>query len=127
MPGPDAAAVSQGQTVALVMAAAGVAFLVVALALEALARPGRAGTRTRSALAGLLLMAAGLALVLVRRLDPAALSRVLDMAAAAFAAAVAEHGRRWPTHFGRLDDLHGRHLAVRCPHCSPRLLPEELS
>ena len=90
MPGPGPA-VSQGQTVALLMAAAGVALLVLALALEAQSRPGRVRTRTRSALVGALLMTAGLALLLVRRLDPAALSRVLaNVTAAMFAAAVAE-------------------------------------
>ena len=59
------------------MAAAGVALLVLALALEAQSRPGSVRTRTRSVLVGALLMTAGLALLLVRRLDPAALSRVL--------------------------------------------------
>ena len=126
MPGP-VPVVSQGQIVALIMAAAGVALLVVALALEAQSRPGRVRMHTRSALIGALLMTAGLALLLVRRLDPAALSRVLAVTAAVLAAVVAEHEKRWPTSFGRLDYLYGPHLAVRCPHCSPNGPSEELS
>ena len=94
MPGP-VPIVSQGQTVALLMAAAGVALLVLALALEAQSRSGRVRTRTRSALVGALLITAGLALLLVRRIDPAALSRVLAVTAAdRFAAPAAEPGLR---------------------------------
>jgi hypothetical protein len=66
-----------------------------------------------------LLMTAGLVLLLVRRLDPAAPSRVLAVTAAAFAAVLAEHEKRWPTSFGRLDYLHGRLPAARRPHHSP--------
>ena len=46
-----------------------------------------AATRTRSVLVGALLITAGLALLLVRRLDPAALSRVLAGVTAALLAA----------------------------------------
>ena len=117
MPGP-APVGSQGQLVALVVAVAGVV-LVLALALEAHSRPGRVTSRARSALVGLLLMTAGLALLLVRRLDPAALLRVLAVTAAVFAAVAAEHERRWPTRFGRLDRLHGRHLQAGRHHHPP--------
>ena len=124
MPGP-VPVVSQGQTVALLMAAAGVALLVLALALEAQSRPGRVRTGARSALVGALLLTAGLALLLVRRLDPAALSRVLAVTSAVFAAVVAEHERRWPTTFSRFNYPHSRHLEVHRPHCSPRGLSKE--
>ena len=126
MPGPGPV-VNQGQTVALIMVAAGVALLVLALALEAQSRPGTVRTSMRSVLVGALLMTAGLALLLVRRPDPAALSRVLAVTAAVFAAVAAEHQRRWSIRFGLIDYGHGRHLAVRCPHCSPFGLPKELS
>ena len=127
MPGSDPA-LSQGQTVALIMAAAGVALLLLALALEARPRPGRVRTRTRSALVGALLMTAGLALLLVRRLDPAALSRVLaNVTAAVFAAAVAEQERRWPAASRRNCCLQRHQVELLRPSCSPRDLPKELS
>jgi hypothetical protein len=93
------------------MVAAGVALLVLALALEAQSRPGTVRTSMRSVLVGALLMTAGLALLLVRRPDPAALSRVLAVTAAVFAAVAAEHQRRWSIRFGLIDYGHGRHLA----------------
>ena len=117
MPGPGPV-VAQGQLVALVMAAAGVALLVLALAFEAQHRLERVRSRVQSTLVGLLLMTAGLALLLVRRLDPAALSRLLAMTAEVFAAVVTEHERRWPTRFVRLDHLDSRHLPAGRPHHS---------
>ena len=70
---------SQGQAVALLMAVAGVALLVLALAGQGRSRLEGVTTRSRSFLVGALLLAAGLALLLVRRLDQAALSRVLAL------------------------------------------------
>lgn len=127
MPG-SGPALGQGQTIALLLATAGFALLLFALALERRSRPGRVRTRTRSVLVGALLLAAGLALLLVRRLDPAALSRVLaGVAAALSATALTDRGVRRPTSSG-------------CPSCpswhrvdvppyarSPHALPEELS
>ena len=125
MPGTGTV-ISQGAAVALLMVTAGLALLVVALARETQSLE-RVRTRMRSALVGALLMTAGLALLLVRRLDPAALSRVFAVTAAVFATVAAEHEKRCPTSFGRLDDLHGRHLTARCPHCWPGGLSQELS
>jgi hypothetical protein len=126
MPGPDAA-VSQGQLVALFLAAAGVALLLLALALEARPRPGYVRTRARSALVGALLLTAGLALLLVRRLDPVALSRVRANVTAAVAAAVAAQEGRRPTMTGRVDCRHGRRPEALRPHCSPQGPSEELT
>lgn len=126
MPGPGPV-MSQGQTVALVMAACGVALLVLALALEAQSRPGRVRTRTRSALAGALLMTAGLALLLARRLDPAALSRVMaNVTAALVAADITESERCGPPASGRLNCLHGQRVDVLRPNRSPHGLSKEL-
>ena len=112
---------SQGHIIALLMASAGVALLLLALALEGRSRLGGVRTRTRSALVGALLMTAGLALLLVRRLDPAALSRVLaHVTAAVVAATMAERGARWPAASGPLNSLRGHRVAVpranRSPH-----------
>ena len=124
MPGPGMV-VDQGQAVALTMAAAGLALLVLGLALESRSQIGAVRTRMRSALVGALLMTAGLALLLVRRLDPAALSRVLAVTSVCVAYA-AEHERRWPASFGRPDHVQGRYLAVRRPRRSPLVPSKEL-
>ena len=112
---------SQGQAVALLMASAGVALLVLALALAGRSRLASVATRLRSVLVGALLLTAGLALLLVRRLDPAALSRVLaNVTAAVVAASVAGRERRWPAASGPLNSLRGHRVAVlranRSPH-----------
>jgi uncharacterized membrane protein len=124
MPGPGTG-IGQGQTVALLIVAAGLTLLLLALARETQSLR-RVRTRLRSALVGALLVTAALALLLVRRLDPPALSRVLAATATAFAMVGAEQVAQRPTRFGRLDCPHGRHLIVRCPHCSPPVLPKEL-
>ena len=110
MPGPGSE-LGQGQTVALLMAAAGVVLLVLVLALETPARPGRALTRARSVLVGSLLLTAGVALLLVRRLDPAALTRVLAGATAVLlAAAVAEQQWRCAPVIGQDGGRHGQQV-----------------
>jgi hypothetical protein len=84
------------------MAAAGVVLLVIVLVRDGPARAVRVKARVRSALArvrsavvGALLMAAGLALLLVQRLDPEALPRVLaGVKAAMWSAVVVERSRR---------------------------------
>ena len=120
MPG-SGPAMSQGQIVALLMASAGVALLVLALALQGRSRLASVATRLRSVLVGALLLTAGLALLLVRRLDQAALSRVLaNMTAAAVAATMAERGARWPAASSPPNSLRGHRVAVlrakRAPH-----------
>ena len=70
-------ALSQGQIVALAMMAAGCLGLLVLGVWQARDLKAMAATRTRSVLVGALLINAGMALLLVRRLDPAALSRVV--------------------------------------------------
>ena len=70
-------ALSQGQIVALAMMAAGCLGLLVFGVCHAGDLKAMVATRTRSVLVGALLITAGMALLLVRRLDPAALSRVL--------------------------------------------------
>ena len=127
MPG-SSPVLGQGQTVALLIAGAGVALLLLALALEARSRPASARTRTRSALVGALLVIAGLALMLVRRIDPAALSRVLAVMAALMpAAAAAERGTRWAAAPGRPQFRYGRPVGLLPTDPSPHRLPEELS
>ena len=127
MPAPDPV-ISQGQTVALLMAAAGVALLVLALALQGRSRSGRVGTRLRCALVEALFLTAGLALLLVRRLDPAALSRVMaNVTAAVFAAAIADSGARRPATSRRIRYSQGRHLDGGRPQCSPSGPSKELS
>ena len=119
---------SQGHTVALLMASAGVALLVIALALQGRSRPERVTTRTRSALVGALLMTAGLALLLVQRLDQAALSRVLaNVTAAAVAATMAKRGTRWPAASGPLNSLRGHPVAALRANHSPHHLSKDLS
>ena len=88
--------------IAELMVAAGVALLVLALVREAptraanlKARVRAALVRVRSILVGALLMAAGLSLLLVQRLDREALPRVLaDVKAAMWSATVAQRSRR---------------------------------
>ena len=70
-------ALSQGQIVALAMMAAGCLGLLVLGVRHRRHLKAMATTRIRSVLVGALLVIAGLALLLVRRLGPAALSRVL--------------------------------------------------
>ena len=118
---------SQGQTVALLMASAGVALLVLVLALQSRSRLEGVRTRTRSALVGALLMGAGLALLLVQRLDQAALSRVLaNVTAAVVAAAVAGRERRWPAASGPLNSPRGHRVVVLRTHRSPHHLSKEV-
>ncbi len=84
------------------MVAAGVALLVLVLVREAPSRAARVKARVRSALlrvrsvlVGALLMVAGLALLLVQRLDQKALPRVLaDVKAAMWSATVGQRSRR---------------------------------
>ena len=80
-------ALSQGQIVALTMMAAGCLCLLVLGVWHARDLRAMAATHTRSVLVGALLVTAGLALLLVRRLDSAALSRVLACVTAALLAA----------------------------------------
>jgi hypothetical protein len=83
---------SQGQVVSLLMLAAGVALLALGLLLELRARAARVRARVRCTLVGALMLAAGLALVLVHRLDRDALPRVLTGVQAAVWSAAAPHG-----------------------------------
>ena len=80
-------ALSQGQIVALAMMAAGCLGLLVLGVWHARDLKAMVATRTRSVLVGALLVTAGLALLLMRRIDPAALSRVLAGVTAALLAA----------------------------------------
>ena len=80
-------ALSQGQIVALAMMAAGCLGLLVFGVWHARDLKAMVATRTRSVLVGALLVTAGLALLLMRRIDPAALSRVLAGVTAALLAA----------------------------------------
>jgi hypothetical protein len=123
MPSP---ALSQGQTVALVIAAAGIALLVLALALEGRSRRDAVRTRTRSALVGALLTTAGLALLLVRRLDSAALSGVLaDLTAALVASAATKRTR--PDASCYLGGLRERRIVDRRRAIPTSALRKELS
>ena len=86
---------SQGQIVSGLIAAAGVALLVLALVRAAPSRVASVKARVRSTLVDALMMAAGLALLLVQRLDPTALPRVLaGVKAAMRSAIVAQRSRR---------------------------------
>ena len=86
---------SQGQIVSGLIAAAGVALLVFALVRAAPSRVASVKAEVRSTLVDALMMAAGLALLLVQRLDPEALPRVLaGVKAAMWSAIVAERSRR---------------------------------
>ena len=84
------------------MVAAGVSLLMLALVREVPSRVARVKARVRSALVrvrsilvGALLMAAGLSLLLVQRLDREALPRVLaDVKTAMWSATVAQRSRR---------------------------------
>jgi hypothetical protein len=95
MPGHDLA---QGQLVALAMFTAGCLGLLAVAVRHARAVSAVAVTRVRSVLVGALMVTAGLALLLVRRLDPAALDRVVvDLAAVMPAAlpAIRPVSARW--------------------------------
>ena len=93
---------SHGQIISGFMLAAGVALLVLGLVREAPywaasvnARVRSALARVRSALVGALMMTAGLALLLVQRLDTTALPRALArVKAAMWSAIVVERSRR---------------------------------
>ena len=86
---------SHGQMISVLIAAAGVALLVLVLAREAPSRVPKAKAEIRAALVEALMMIAGLALLLVQRLDPQALPRVLArVRAAMWSAIVAERSRR---------------------------------
>ena len=86
---------SQGQIVSGLIAAAGGALLVLALVRVAPSRVASVNAQVRSALVDALMMAAGLALLLVHRLDRTALPRVLaGVKAAMWSAIVAERSRR---------------------------------
>ena len=92
---------SHGQIISGLMAAAGIALLILALIHEAPTRAATVKARMRSALGGVrsglvgaLMMAAGLALLLVQRLDREALPRVLaGVKAAMWSAADAKRSR----------------------------------
>ena len=93
---------SHGQIISGLIAAAGIALLMLTLPREAPSRLAHGKARVRSAVARLrsvlvggLLMAAGVALLLVQRLDREALPRVLaDVKAAVWSAALAQRSRR---------------------------------
>ena len=92
---------TQGQVVAGLMAAAGVALLLLALTREAPSRPAKVKASLWSALVGVgpalvgaLMMVAGLALLLVQRLDREALPRVLAGVKAAMSSAAAPQRSR---------------------------------
>ena len=86
---------SQGQIISGLMTAAGVALLVLALMRETPHRVARVEAELRCAVVEALMMTAGLALLLVQRLDPTALPRVLArVKAAMWSAIVAERSRR---------------------------------
>lgn len=102
-------ALSQGQIVSLAMIVAGSAGLLVIGAWHARAVRAMAATRTRSALVGASLITAGLALLFVRRLDPAALSRVFAGATAALL--TAERTRQAAPH--HLRGLRGHRVLER--------------
>ena len=86
---------TQGQIVAGLIAAAGIALLVVALIREPPSRAVTVKARARSAFIGALMMAAGLTLLLVQRLDQDALPRVLaGVKAVMWSAAAAPRSRR---------------------------------
>ena len=70
-------ALAQGQIVSLMIIVVGSLGLLVIGAWHRRALRAMAAVPTRSALVGALLVTAGVALLAVRRLDPAALSRVL--------------------------------------------------
>ena len=120
---------SQGQAVALFMVSAGFALLVIALAVQGRSRPERVTTRTRVALVGALLMTAGLALLLVRRLDQAALSRVLANVeeAAVVAATMAGRSAPWPATPGPLNSPREHRVAALRANQSPHDLSKDLS
>ena len=88
-------AMSHGQMVSGLMAAAGGALLALVLLGEAPSRMAKVKARVRAVVVGALMMAAGLALLLVHRLDPTALPRALaGLKAAMWSAIVAERSRR---------------------------------
>ena len=85
---------TSGQIVSALIASAGVALLVLALMRET-HRVARVKAELRCAVVEALMMTAGLALLLVQRLDPTALPRVLArVKAAMWSAIVAERSRR---------------------------------
>ena len=84
---------SQGQIISGLMTAAGAALLVLALMRET-HRVAKVKAELRCAVVEALMMTAGLALLLVQRLDPTALPRVLArVKAAMWSAIVAERSR----------------------------------
>jgi hypothetical protein len=86
---------SQGQIISALIAAAGATLLVLAVALEAPPRVASVKATARAAVIDALLVTAGLALLLVQRLDPTALPRVLArVKAALWSAIVAERSRQ---------------------------------
>lgn len=120
---------NQGQTVSLFMIVIGLSLPVIVIALpwEARSRLRSVRTRTRSVLARVLLITAGLALLLVRRLDPDALSRVLTTTTRALlAAAAAGHTGPWPPIYRRIERRHGRPVARLRPAIPPTGLPKDL-
>lgn len=86
---------SHGQIISLLMLAAGLTLLAVGLLLELRAHAASVKTRVRSTLVGALMVAAGLALLLVHRLDRDALPRLLaGVQAAMWSAAVHQRSPR---------------------------------
>ena len=84
---------SQGQIISGLMTAAGLALLVLALMRET-RRVARVEAELRCAVVEALMMTAGLALLLVQRLDPMALPRVLARVRAAMWSAIVVERRR---------------------------------
>ena len=86
---------TQGQIISGLIVASGVTLLLLVLARDAPSWVAMVKTRMRATLVEALMMTAGLALLLVQRLDPQALPRVLArVRAAMWSAIVAERSRR---------------------------------
>jgi hypothetical protein len=86
---------TQGQLLSGLLAVGGLTLLVIIVAVEAPPLVARVTARVRAAVVDALMMAAGLALLLVQRLDPTALPRVLaGVKAAMWSAIAAERSRR---------------------------------
>ena len=86
---------TQGQILSGLLAVGGFTLLVIIVAVKAPPLVARVTAKVRAAAVDALMMAAGLALLLVQRLDPTALPRVLaDVKAAMWSAIAAERSRR---------------------------------
>ena len=86
---------TQGQIISGLIVASGVTLLLLVLARDAPSRVAKAKAEIRAALVDALMMAAGLALLLVHRLDRTALPRAFaGVKAAMWSATSARRGRR---------------------------------